>query len=382
MKWGRKKTLPPLHSSSSSSSTHCSRPSLISHVFPVSWLSKFKQKNNTSETKPRKGKPQGKWNTSLSSIHNSPKLTDLVGGVGTSSRFYGLENDDAFWRLSFRKESSEEKERKSRAGLKSVWHDSDDETEAPLPSCPDCTRNVETTTTRTSWRNEKNEKLEEEEEEEEEEEKTTASMARRKCRFGSPGLKTIEEVMNSEHGEEVSEEKPNFDWRNLKELKIEKQRKSLYLSREQEQRKRTKQSSQRKVRAYSPRTVSRVETCKVKALEDMKKAKLKAKTKTKTKAKKEKIMTRVQSRTEAGVLESFAVVKCSYDPQKDFKDSMVEMVMEKKIREPEELEQLLACYLTLNSDEYHDVIIKVFRQVWYELDCQLRRNDHVLVFSD
>ncbi|PON95818.1 Ovate protein family, C-terminal [Trema orientale] len=378
MKWGRKKPLPPLHSSS----THSSRPSLISHVFPVSWLSKFKQKNNTSETKPRKGKPQGKWKTSLSSMNNSPKSTGLVGGVGTSSRFNGLENDDAFWRLSFGKESSEEKgkKKKSRAGLKSVWYDSDDEIEAPLPSCPNCTRNVETTTTRTSWRDKKNEKLEEEEEEE----KTTASMARRKCRFGSPVLKTIEEVMNSEHGEEVPIEKPSLDWRNLKELKIEKQRKSLYLSREQEQRKRTKQSSQRKVRAYSPRTVSRVETCKVKALEDMKKAKLKAKTKTKTKttAKKEEIMTRVQSRTEAGGLESFAVVKCSYDPQKDFKDSMVEMVMEKKIREPEELEQLLACYLTLNSDEYHDVIIKVFRQVWYELDCQLRRNDHVLVFSD
>ncbi|KAJ0082898.1 hypothetical protein Patl1_10432 [Pistacia atlantica] len=62
-------------------------------------------------------------------------------------------------------------------------------------------------------------------------------------------------------------------------------------------------------------------------------------------------------------LESFAVVKTSFDPQKDFRDSMNEMIMEKKISQPEELEELLACYLTLNSDEYHDLIIKVFRQV-------------------
>ncbi|KAF2305347.1 hypothetical protein GH714_004128 [Hevea brasiliensis] len=66
--------------------------------------------------------------------------------------------------------------------------------------------------------------------------------------------------------------------------------------------------------------------------------------------------------------ESFAMVKCSYDPQKDFRDSMIEMIKEQRINQPEELEELLACYLTLNSDEYHDLIIRVFRQVWFDLN--------------
>ncbi|KAH7686287.1 Ovate protein family C-terminal protein [Dioscorea alata] len=67
-------------------------------------------------------------------------------------------------------------------------------------------------------------------------------------------------------------------------------------------------------------------------------------------------------------LERFTVVKRSCDPQKDFKESMVEMILEKRIGRPEELERLLACYLALNSDEHHDVIVKVFRQVWFELN--------------
>ena len=48
--------------------------------------------------------------------------------------------------------------------------------------------------------------------------------------------------------------------------------------------------------------------------------------------------------------------------------SMIEMIMEKKgISQPEELEELLACYLTLNSYEYHDLVIRVFRLVWFGL---------------
>ncbi|CAL9193966.1 transcription repressor OFP1-like [Musa acuminata AAA Group] len=66
-------------------------------------------------------------------------------------------------------------------------------------------------------------------------------------------------------------------------------------------------------------------------------------------------------------LERFAVVKCSRDPQRDFRESMVEMIRQKGIGRPEEMERLLACYLSLNSDEHHDVIVKVFRQVSFEL---------------
>ncbi|KAK6279620.1 hypothetical protein POUND7_019887 [Theobroma cacao] len=65
--------------------------------------------------------------------------------------------------------------------------------------------------------------------------------------------------------------------------------------------------------------------------------------------------------------DSFAVVKSSFDPQRDFRDSMVEMIMENNIRASKDLEDLLACYLSLNADEYHDVIIKVFKQIWFDL---------------
>ncbi|XP_010522004.1 PREDICTED: transcription repressor OFP2-like isoform X2 [Tarenaya hassleriana] len=66
------------------------------------------------------------------------------------------------------------------------------------------------------------------------------------------------------------------------------------------------------------------------------------------------------------VLDSFAVIKCSVDPEKDFRESMLEMMMENNITTSKDLEDLLACYLSLNRKEYHDVIIKVFEQIWFE----------------
>ncbi|KAG8077922.1 hypothetical protein GUJ93_ZPchr0007g3205 [Zizania palustris] len=67
-------------------------------------------------------------------------------------------------------------------------------------------------------------------------------------------------------------------------------------------------------------------------------------------------------------LERFAVVRRTSDPQREFRASMVEMIASKRIGRPEELETLLACYLSLNADEHHDCIVKVFRQVWFELN--------------
>lgn len=64
--------------------------------------------------------------------------------------------------------------------------------------------------------------------------------------------------------------------------------------------------------------------------------------------------------------ESMIVMKTSVDPWRDFKESMVEMIMENNINTSKDLEDLLACYLSLNSDEYHDVIINVFKQIWFE----------------
>ncbi|XVF27441.1 hypothetical protein REPUB_Repub14bG0106700 [Reevesia pubescens] len=162
--------------------------------------------------------------------------------------------------------------------------------------------------------------------------------------------------------EEFSSEGKKWNEMKIEKVKVksEKQRKSLYMSRELPRR-RTKQNN--KVRVFSPRTASRVEICRIKALEDMKKAKLKMKS-----AK----QTAISGKTG---LENFAMVKCSFDPEKDFKDSMIEMIRENRISQPEELEELLACYLTLNSDAYHGLIIKVFQQVWFDLDQAISDTD-------
>lgn len=381
----------------------------------MTWISKFKQKSATSEPKPRKIKHKGMWN---SPSVRSPKFATRDNG----GRFYGPEDDDAFWRLSFREDNAEGK--KGGGFLPSVWYDSDDddEFEVPASSCRSCKRGAakvssereekqklngvdkckrdkETELTTPRSRNDRELKLRKKakrgawekklelgrepckaekrstgyvEHVLEMEEAVTRACRKEKDKqepIGSytrrspmglrnPILKIIEE---EEEKQGISEEKMSSNWKKMKEVKMEElkskseeHRKSLHISREL-QRRRTKVNN--KVRVYSPRTASRVEVCKVKALEDMKKAKLKMKKEVKERT--------VQLRTG---LDSFAVVKCSYDPQQDFRDSMVEMIMEKGINQPEELEELLACYLTLNSDEYHDLIIKVFRQVWFDLN--------------
>ncbi|KAL9673087.1 hypothetical protein QQ045_029340 [Rhodiola kirilowii] len=73
--------------------------------------------------------------------------------------------------------------------------------------------------------------------------------------------------------------------------------------------------------------------------------------------------------------ESLAIVKRSENPQEDFKQSMVEMIVEHQIRSTNDLEELLACYLSLNSDEYHDIIISVFKQIWFQLSGLNKNNN-------
>ncbi|KAL5740243.1 hypothetical protein ACOSP7_029117 [Xanthoceras sorbifolium] len=73
------------------------------------------------------------------------------------------------------------------------------------------------------------------------------------------------------------------------------------------------------------------------------------------------------SSRKSNLSDSLAIVKSSFDPQRDFRDSMVEMIVENNIRASKDLEDLLACYLSLNSDEYHELIIKVFKQIWFDL---------------
>ncbi|KAJ8464544.1 hypothetical protein OPV22_027096 [Ensete ventricosum] len=67
------------------------------------------------------------------------------------------------------------------------------------------------------------------------------------------------------------------------------------------------------------------------------------------------------------VSESLVIIKSSSDPRRDFTKSMVEMIVENNLHELKDLKELLACYLSLNSREYHEDIIKVFEHVWFAL---------------
>lgn len=67
------------------------------------------------------------------------------------------------------------------------------------------------------------------------------------------------------------------------------------------------------------------------------------------------------------VKDSFAVVKRSRDPYSDFRTSMEEMIIEKQIFSGEDLENLLRCFLSLNSYHHHKVIIRVFTDIWEAL---------------
>lgn len=67
------------------------------------------------------------------------------------------------------------------------------------------------------------------------------------------------------------------------------------------------------------------------------------------------------------VKESFAVVKRSEDPYSDFRRSMVEMVVENQMYEEGDLEQLLHCFLLLNSHHHHAAIVRAFSDVWASL---------------
>ncbi|KAH7572290.1 hypothetical protein ACOSP7_015386 [Xanthoceras sorbifolium] len=67
------------------------------------------------------------------------------------------------------------------------------------------------------------------------------------------------------------------------------------------------------------------------------------------------------------VKDSFAVVKSSRDPYNDFRTSMVEMIIEKQIFAAKDLEQLLQCFLSLNSYHHHRIIVEVFTEIWEAL---------------
>ncbi|KAB1669443.1 hypothetical protein ES319_A02G177800v1 [Gossypium barbadense] len=70
---------------------------------------------------------------------------------------------------------------------------------------------------------------------------------------------------------------------------------------------------------------------------------------------------------EGKVRDSFAVVKKSEDPYEDFKKSMMDMILEKQMFDEKDLEQLLHCFLSLNSRDHHGTIVEAFSEIWEAL---------------
>lgn len=67
------------------------------------------------------------------------------------------------------------------------------------------------------------------------------------------------------------------------------------------------------------------------------------------------------------IVDSIAVVKDSNNPYEDFKHSMLQMIFEKEIYSGDDLQDLLSCFLELNSPSHHELILQVFSQIWNEV---------------
>ncbi|KAG5578065.1 hypothetical protein H5410_058199 [Solanum commersonii] len=66
----------------------------------------------------------------------------------------------------------------------------------------------------------------------------------------------------------------------------------------------------------------------------------------------------------AKIVGSVAVVKDSDDPFGDFRQSMLQMITEKEIYSYDDLNELLNCFLQLNSPSHHDIIVQAFMEIW------------------
>ncbi|CAI9755182.1 unnamed protein product [Fraxinus pennsylvanica] len=388
MKWGRQKFASyPIHQS------------LLARVFPISWFSKLNRKANSAKMKQKGEMDFLSHNSSLDSTWRE-------------GRFYCADNDD-YWRLSFGEDGIEA--RRSTGDINSYWGDFDDQDRqldrvvgSSLNSLEwkememtrrqgnqtfnDMVLDVKKMKEKEITNGENSRKLnqkvmkekpadmervsnkdEEKDIPETEPEniikaknknfqKAAASTTRKQddLSLTDSGLRTAEEdwafeALTSEKVNNATSGKiSSSDWRKLQDenntkettAKCELQRETVYISGERHSRN-TKKNH--RVNELSPRT-----ECKIRASKDGKKTRLKTKREIKDKP-----------LEGSKVFDSFAVVKSSFDPQRDFRDSMMEMIMEKDIRQQDELEELLACYLMFNCNDYHDLIIKVFRQILY-----------------
>ncbi|XP_006292926.2 transcription repressor OFP6 [Capsella rubella] len=62
-----------------------------------------------------------------------------------------------------------------------------------------------------------------------------------------------------------------------------------------------------------------------------------------------------------------AVEKDSDDPYLDFRQSMLQMILENQIYTKDELRELLQCFLSINSHNHHGIIVRAFSEIWEDV---------------
>lgn len=66
------------------------------------------------------------------------------------------------------------------------------------------------------------------------------------------------------------------------------------------------------------------------------------------------------------LMNSIAVEKDSDDPHEDFRNSMLQMILEKEIYSETDLQELLECFLQLNAACHHHIIVQAFVEICEE----------------
>ncbi|KAL9686857.1 hypothetical protein QQ045_031250 [Rhodiola kirilowii] len=67
--------------------------------------------------------------------------------------------------------------------------------------------------------------------------------------------------------------------------------------------------------------------------------------------------------TSSAIGSSVAIEKDSDDPYNDFRQSMLQMIFEKEMYSRDELQELLNCFLKMNSADHHDLIVRAFTEI-------------------
>ncbi|CAD5320502.1 unnamed protein product [Arabidopsis thaliana] len=80
-------------------------------------------------------------------------------------------------------------------------------------------------------------------------------------------------------------------------------------------------------------------------------------------------MTTGKSKKKKMVLKAVSVVDIgcgnySDDPYLDFRQSMLQMILENEIYSKNDLRELLHCFLSLNEPYHHGIIIRAFSEIW------------------